>query len=161
MRIEQATNSDRDELIKLHYFYGETFPFVPKSRKQGEIQWMDYYLDNQGEFLAIFVARDSTEIKGNIWIGRQREPEWSHKAGFGIVVSPDMHQQGIGSRLLEQAESWAQDQNCHSISVDVVSIHQQALSFFKKHGYDIEATRKESYLQETTFFDEHIMTKFL
>ena len=50
-------------------------------------------------------------------------------------VDEKYRKQGLGSKLLEAAESEAKKRGCHSVHVDTMS--WQAPEFYKKHGYKI------------------------
>ena len=52
-----------------------------------------------------------------------------------LWVDEKYRMQGLGSKLLEAAESEAKKRGCHSVHVDTMS--WQAPAFYKKHGYKI------------------------
>ena len=52
-----------------------------------------------------------------------------------LWVDEKFRGQGLGSKLLEAAESEAKKRGCHSVHVDTMS--WQAPEFYKKHGYKI------------------------
>ena len=52
-----------------------------------------------------------------------------------LWVDEKFRGQGLGSKLLEAAESEAKKRGCHSVHVDTMS--WQAPAFYKKHGYKI------------------------
>ena len=52
-----------------------------------------------------------------------------------LWVDEKYRKQGLGSKLLEAAESEAKKRGCHSVHVDTMS--WQAPEFYKKHGYKI------------------------
>ena len=68
-----------------------------------------------------------------------------------LWVDEKYRKHGLGSKLLEAAESEAKKRNCHSVHVDTMS--WQAPEFYKKHGYkvigelnDIPAGNKKYHL---------------
>ena len=52
-----------------------------------------------------------------------------------LWVDEKYRKQGLGSKLLEAAESEAKKRGCHSVHIDTMS--WQAPEFYKKHGYKI------------------------
>ena len=52
-----------------------------------------------------------------------------------LWVNENYRKQGLGSKLLQAAESEAKKRGCHSVHVDTMS--WQAPDFYKKHGYKV------------------------
>ena len=84
-----------------------------------------YFEDEQGQLLAGLVA----ETFGN-WL----EIEY-------LFVKEDLRGQGIGSQLLQQAESEAKKRNCRFAFVNTYQF--QAPDFYQKYGYKEVFTMKE------------------
>lgn len=95
-------------------------------REAAESEPLNLYVeDDSGELMAGLVA----ETFGN-WL----EIEY-------LFVKEDLRGQGIGSKLLQQAESEAKKRNCRSVFVNTYQF--QAPAFYKKHGYKEVFTLKD------------------
>ena len=95
-------------------------------REAAESEPLNLYVeDDSGEVLAGLVA----ETFGN-WL----EIEY-------LFVKEDLRGQGIGSQLLQRAESEAKKRNCHYVFVNTYQF--QAPAFYQKHGYQEVFTLKD------------------
>ena len=94
-------------------------------REKAESEPLNLYVeDDKGELMAGLVA----ETFGN-WL----EIEY-------LFVKEDLRGQGIGSQLLQQAESEAKKRNCRFAFVNTYQF--QAPAFYQKHGYKEVFTMK-------------------
>jgi ribosomal-protein-alanine N-acetyltransferase len=57
-----------------------------------------------------------------------------------IDVLPEARGAGIGSRLLLAAEGRMQASHCHSVMLEAAVDNRPALSFYKRHGYNVVKT---------------------
>ena len=95
-------------------------------REVAESEPLNLYVeDDSGELMAGLVA----ETFGN-WL----EIEYSY-------VKDDLRGQGIGSQLLQQAESEAKKRNCRFVFVNTYQF--QAPAFYQKQGYKEVFTLKD------------------
>ena len=95
-------------------------------REVAESEPLNLYVeDDSGELMAGLVA----ETFGN-WL----EIEY-------LFVKEDLRRQGIGSQLLQQAESEAKKRNCRSVFVNTYQF--QAPTFYQNHGYKEVFTLKD------------------
>ena len=95
-------------------------------REAAESEPLNLYVeDDSGELMAGLVA----ETFGN-WL----EIEY-------LFVKEDLRGQGIGSKLLQQAESEAKKRNCRFAFVNTYQF--QAPAFYQKHGYKKVFTLKD------------------
>lgn len=95
-------------------------------RETAESEPLNLYIeDEQGQLLAGLVA----ETFGN-WL----EIEY-------LFVKDDLRGQGIGSQLLQRAESEAKNRNCRYVFVNTYQF--QAPAFYQKHDYQEVFTLKD------------------
>lgn len=95
-------------------------------REAAESEPLNLYIeDDSGEIMAGLVA----ETFGN-WL----EIEY-------LFVKEDLRGQGIGSQLLQQAESEAKKRNCRYVFVNTYQF--QAPAFYQKYGYKEVFTLKD------------------
>ena len=95
-------------------------------REVAESEPLNLYVeDEHGEIMAGLVA----ETFGN-WLDIEY-----------LFVKEDLRGQGIGSKLLQQAESEAKNRNCRYVFVNTYQF--QAPAFYKKQGYKKVFTLKD------------------
>ena len=112
VRLEN-TESQKSQII------GDLIRSYNRSKREAaESEPLNLYVeDDKGELMAGLVA----ETFGN-WL----EIEY-------LFVKEDLRGQGIGSQLLQQAESEAKNRNCRFAFVNTYQF--QAPAFYQKHGY--------------------------
>ena len=111
--ILENTESQKSQII------GDLIRTYNRSKREvAESEPLNLYIeDEHGEIMAGLVA----ETFGN-WL----EIEY-------LFVKEDLRGQGIGSQLLQQAESEAKKRNCRFAFVNTYQF--QAPAFYQKHGY--------------------------
>ena len=120
VRLEN-TESQKSQII------GDLIRSYNRSKREAaESEPLNLYVeDDSGQVMAGLVA----ETFGN-WL----EIEY-------LFVKEDLRGQGIGSQLLQQAESEAKKKNCRFAFVNTYQV--QAPSFYQKHGYKEVFTLKD------------------
>ena len=119
IRLENTESQKAQEIGDLIRSYNRS------KREAAESEPLNLYVeDDSGELLAGLVA----ETFGN-WL----EIEY-------LFVKEDLRGQGIGSQLLQQAESEAKKRNCRFAFVNTYQF--QAPAFYQKHGYKEVFTMK-------------------
>ena len=132
IRLENTESQKAQEIGNLIRSYNRSI------RETAESEPLNLYIeDEQGQLLAGLVA----ETFGN-WL----EIEY-------LFVKEDLRGQGIGSQLLQRAESEAKKRNCRYVFVNTYQF--QAPSFYQKHGYqevfilkDYPCTGQRHYYQK-------------
>ena len=120
IRLDNTESQKAQEIGDLIRSYNRS------KREKAESEPLNLYLeDDKGELMAGLVA----ETFGN-WL----EIEY-------LFVKEDLRGQGIGSQLLQQAESEAKNRNCRFAFVNTYQF--QAPDFYKRHGYKEVFTLKD------------------
>ena len=120
IRLENTESQKAQEIGNLIRSYNRL------KREKAESEPLNIYVeDDSGELMAGLVA----ETFGN-WL----EIEY-------LFVKEDLRGQGIGSQLLQQAESEAKKRNCRFAFVNTYQF--QAPAFYQKYGYKEVFTMKD------------------
>lgn len=120
IRLDNTETQKSQEIGNLIRSYNRS------KREAAESEPLNLYVENDyGQLMAGLVA----ETFGN-WL----EIEY-------LFVKEDLRGQGIGSQLLQQAESEAKKRNCRFAFVNTYQF--QAPAFYQKHGYKEVFTLKD------------------
>ena len=120
IRLDNTESQKAQEIENLIRSYNRS------KREAAESEPLNLYVeDDSGQLMAGLVA----ETFGN-WL----EIEY-------LFVKEDLRGQGIGSQLLQQAESEAKKRNCRFAFVNTYQF--QAPAFYQKHGYKEVFTLKD------------------
>ena len=120
IRLDNTESQKPQEIGNLIRSYNRS------KREKAESEPLNIYVeDDSGELMAGLVA----ETFGN-WL----EIEY-------LFVKEDLRGQGIGTQLLQQAESEAKKRNCRFAFVNTYQF--QAPAFYQKHGYKEVFTLKD------------------
>ena len=120
IRLDNIESQKAQEIGNLIRSYNRS------KREAAESESLNLYVeDDSGQLMAGLVA----EIFGN-WL----EIEY-------LFVKEDLRGQGIGSQLLQQAESEAKKRNCRFAFVNTYQF--QAPAFYQKYGYKKVFTMKD------------------
>ena len=134
VRLEN-TESQKSQII------GDLIRSYNRSKREAaESEPLNLYVeDDSGQVMAGLVA----ETFGN-WL----EIEY-------LFVKEDLRGQGIGSQLLQQAESEAKNRNCRFAFVNTYQF--QAPDFYQKHGYkEVFALQDYPYIGKRYYYQKNL-----
>jgi ribosomal protein S18 acetylase RimI-like enzyme len=79
-----------------------------------------------------------SELIGCVYLQKQDE-----KIYLGMLtVSPEIQAKGVGKTLLKAAEEYAQTQECTAITMTVISVREELINWYERHGYKPTGVRK-------------------
>jgi ribosomal protein S18 acetylase RimI-like enzyme len=61
-----------------------------------------------------------------------------------LTVSPDLQNGGIGKKLLAEAENHAKTLGLSSIIMTVISVREELIAWYKRHGY-VDTGKREAF----------------
>ncbi len=88
---------------------------------------------NDGLF---FVAVENTQIVGTVMAGYDGHRGWL----YSVSVHPDKRLSGIGSSLVQHAESSLENLGCMKVKLQILDTNESTATFYKSLGYSIEPT---------------------
>jgi ribosomal-protein-alanine N-acetyltransferase len=94
------------------------------------------------------VGVNSEKISGFIVADRFRPRRALRSVGkiITIDVAPEAHRSGVGTLLMQSAETELKQAGCDYVSLEVAVDNEAALRFYKKHGYSVLKVLPRYYL---------------
>lgn len=100
----------------------------------------------EDELLEIILDKKNTILKyseHNQIIGCVLLKEKENELYLGMLtVSPDLQNSGVGKKLMREAEVFASDLGLSKIVMTVISVREELISWYKRHGYVDTGTRE-------------------
>ena len=109
----------------------------------------------------ILIAENDGDIVGALGFIGGSFKKIFHVIEIGMAIRREFRKSGIGSTLFREAIAWARKKGFHRLELGVLSTNYQAISLYKKFGFQEEGIRKNRYRIEETWVDEILMAKLL
>jgi RimJ/RimL family protein N-acetyltransferase len=114
-------------------------------------------LENQ----TIFVAEYNSQLIGYLAALGGEFQRNRHSVYIIIGILQAFTGQGVGTQLFRTLEEWAQLQRIHRLELTVMVHNEAGLALYKKQGFEIEGTKRDSLLVDGKYVDEYYMAKLL
>jgi ribosomal protein S18 acetylase RimI-like enzyme len=93
---------------------------------------------NRGDSIVLKCNNAKNHLVGCVYLQKKED-----KLYLGMLtVAPDIQAQGIGKKLLQAAEEYAQTQQCTTITITVISLRQELIKCYERRGYKATGERK-------------------
>ena len=109
----------------------------------------------------IFVAEKNDELVAYLFAIGGNAKRNKHSVYLVIGILSEYRGQGLGAKLFEKLQEWAMEHSIHRLELTVVNRNEAGLKLYKKMGFDIEGTKKDSLYIDGEFVDEFYMSKLL
>ena len=110
---------------------------------------------------AILIAEDNGVIVGYLFAIGGNPTRTKHSVYIAIGVAESERGKGIGAKLFEALEEWANQQSIHRLELTVMTYNTAGIALYKKMGFEIEGTKRNSLLVDGKYVDEYYMSKLL
>lgn len=108
-----------------------------------------------------FLAFDGKSVVGYVSIIFPKFAKLQGNAYLTIGLREKYRGIGIGSLLMEKAESYAKEKKVRRMELEVFGGNTNAIALYKKRNYLVEGVKKEAVIMGNTFDDIIIMAKKL
>lgn len=109
-----------------------------------------------------WVADDGAALLGFLRLIGNRPRRLQHTALVVMGIRRSHWGQGLGTKLMTTAISWAQQQGMSRLELTVVVDDQRAIGLYHKMGFRVEGLRRHSlHVADGQFVDEYSMARIL
>lgn len=162
MQIRKAAPEDAEKLVNLmkHVEQSEFMLFEPGERKT-EPEQLSKRIEALGEDSAILLAEDADGIVGYMFAMGEGVRRKQHSVYIALGIAEGQRGKGVGTELFKALESWATVKGLHRIELTVMETNAAGLALYKKMGFEVEGTKRDSLLINGQFVNEYYMAKII
>ncbi len=164
MLIREARQEDAEEIITVMKNAEESnfMLFSPGERKLEPKQLVVFIEKISKKFnSAIFIAKIETKIVGYLIVQGDTPSRIAHRAYIVIGIYSDFRGRGIGTALFSKLDDWAKGKGMHRLELTVLVDNTVGVALYKKMGFEIEGTKRQSLHVNGSYVDEYYMSKLL
>ncbi len=112
-----------------------------------------------GEGTAIFGAFSEERLIGVLGVSRRPSPKFKHRAFlWGMYVPCEYRKLKVATLLLSHVKSWAKNHpEVNVLWLQVTDTNAPAISFYRKHGFEIYGTETQSLFTQGQYHTAHYM----
>jgi RimJ/RimL family protein N-acetyltransferase len=114
---------------------------------------------NQSQDAALFIAEVGELVAGRLSIARDAQPACDHIADLGLMVAIEHRRAGIGTALLEAAETWAARARVRKLELHVFPYNEAAIALYDRAGYRQVGLRLAHFRRGASYIDAILMEK--
>jgi ribosomal protein S18 acetylase RimI-like enzyme len=118
---------DTDQVLEVWSLAGMT---TPERNPRADIQKK---LRHSPE--SCFVGVLEGKVVATVMVGYDGHRGWI----YSLAVRPDLHRKGIGTQMMEHAESTLRQQGCPRAKLQVDEARGDVTGFYRKLGYEVQA----------------------
>jgi len=163
IKVRQGNPNDAKEfLIFLHKLDSETsfMLYEPDERRINE-ENLKEKIEETSKNSLLLIAEKEEKLIGFLSAERGHANRIKHSAYIVIGILEDFRGKGIGKGLFEELDKWAIEQGIIRLELTVMINNENAISLYRKMGFNIEGTKEKSCLVNGVFVDEYYMAKLL
>ncbi len=83
---------------------------------------------------SFFVGTLEGKVVATVMVGYDGHRGWI----YSLAVTPDLQRKGIGSQMMEHAESWLRQQGCPRAKLQVDEARGDVTGFYRQLGYEVQ-----------------------
>lgn len=133
----------------------------PGERKTTIEQMRDRIVTMNGSNGTILLIEVENKIGGFLAAQRGGANRIRHSAYIVIGMLKEYRGKKLGTKLFEELEKWAVENNITRLELTVVKNNEDAIKLYQKVGFKIEGIKEKSMIIDRNYVDEYYMGKIL
>lgn len=165
MNIRQLVSSDVERFAQLVHDVENTTDFMLFNPGERKIN-----IDNQRKMIqtfevecnsAIFVCEINQELVGYVMAKGGFANKNKHSVYLVVGILEGYRGRGVGTELFKELNKWAIEHQIHRLELTTIAHNQPAIALYKKMGFEVEGTKKDSLKIHNEYVDEIYMAKLI
>ncbi|MDZ5783276.1 GNAT family N-acetyltransferase [Marinococcus luteus] len=111
--------------------------------------------------LVLFIVEDAGMVVGHVMGVGGSTIRNCRTASVVIGILPAYQRLGLGRRLLERIEAWAEKRGLHRLELTVIEENTGARALYERFGFQIEGIKQDSLFAHGAYVNEIMMAKLL
>jgi RimJ/RimL family protein N-acetyltransferase len=139
------------------------FMMLEPGERQTTIEEQTKWIKNtlKDDISLILVCEIEGRIVGYLYAIRESFNRMRHSAYIVTGILKEFRGQGIGSQLFNELDNWSISNHIHRLELTVMCHNQAGIALYKKMGFKIEGTKKDSLIVDGEYVDEYYMAKII
>lgn len=160
--VRTAVESDAEQLVQLRRrLFAETSfmlwePAEFTATAQDERKFVER-LSSRVNCRLVLAISGSAAVGFLAAMGGERN-RLRHSALLALGVAREYWSQGVASRMLTEVIAWAPSAKLKRLELMVHTTNTKAVALYRKHGFEVEGTRRSSLLVNGEYVDEYLMS---
>jgi len=165
LMVREINVSDAENLVHLIREVEEEseFMLMEAGERQLTTEQQRIRIENmkKSENSTIFVVEKGNNLVGYLFAMGGTARRTKHAVYIVIGLLKDYRGQGIGTKLFVRLEEWARNRGIHRLELTTVTKNEPGVALYKKMGFEIEGTKRDSLFIDGEYVDEYYMSKLL
>jgi len=103
------------------------------------------------------IAEAAGKVIGDLSMAKDSWTLTGHVAYLGMEIRKGYRNQGIGTRMMQQALDWATRQRIRRIELEVFAENAPAIHLYQKFGFEVEGQKRHAVYKWGRYLDMLVM----
>lgn len=161
MEIRAYEQSDNKKFIEFYETLCNENEMLLASKEEitKKLSKQEKEFENEHKYKQMFIAIEGDDIVGFLAIKRMHFEKLRHTAKFTLGYLEDYEEDGVGSKLVNQAVQWAENNNIERLEIHVIDDDKNLEDLLDDLDFQKEGKLKSTIKIKDDYHDEVVMVK--